>query len=122
MHFRVVVAHRGRHHHRIGRRGVLRVVADRDADALRRQAARRRAFAEIGAADLVALVGQHLGDARHAGAADADEVDALDLVLHGLPFLRASSAQACATTAVASGRARRAPSRPSAPAAGATGS
>ena len=40
--------------------------------ALRRQPARRRALAEIGSADFKALVGQHLGDARHAGTADAD--------------------------------------------------
>ena len=37
---------------------------------------------EVGPGDLIALRRQHLGDAAHAGAADADEVDALDLVLH----------------------------------------
>ena len=48
----------------------------------RARRARDRARGEIGAGDLVALRREHLGDAAHAGAADADEVDALDLVLH----------------------------------------
>ena len=51
---------------------------------------------------LVALRHEHLGDAAHPGAADADEVDALDLVLHrGVP----SATQASATRSAASGRA-----------------
>ena len=47
--------------------------------------ARRRVAAFVGqvrAADLVAEVEQHLGDAAHAGTADADEMDMFDLVLH----------------------------------------
>ena len=53
---------------------------------------------EVRAAHLVAEVDQHLGDAAHARAADADEMDAPDLVLH-----RASSMQRSATTRAASG-------------------
>src|ERR1019366_713760 len=56
-------------------------------------------FAQIGACDLVAEVEQHLGDAAHAAAADADEMDTLNFVLHA----RASSMQARATASVASG-------------------
>ena len=48
----------------------------------RARRARDRALGEVGAGHLVALRREHLGDAAHAGAADADEVDALDLVLH----------------------------------------
>ena len=80
--FRVVVTHRRRYHHGIGRCGVLRAVADRDAYALRRQTPRRGTFGEIGTADRIALIRQYLGDARHAGTADADEMDAFDFVFH----------------------------------------
>ena len=59
------------------RRGRWRCVAPEP-----RQAPRHRAVGEIGARHAVALRHQHLGDAAHAGAADADEVHALDLVLH----------------------------------------
>ena len=57
-------------------------VADRDVDAHGRQAPGHRAFAQIRARDAIALGREHLGDAAHAGAADADEMHALDLVLH----------------------------------------
>src|SRR5881296_3422226 len=53
---------------------------------------------EVRAADLVAEVDQHFGDARHACAADADEMDPPDLVLH-----LASSMQRAATSRAASG-------------------
>ena len=42
----------------------------------------RRAVRQVGARDLVAEVEQHFGDAAHAGAADADEMNMLDRVLH----------------------------------------
>ena len=72
-------------------------MADRDRDAEPGEAPRDGARGEVGAGDLVALRREHLGDAAHAGAADADEVDALDLVLHRA---RAPSAmQASATRA-----------------------
>src|SRR5438046_7796906 len=53
---------------------------------------------EVRAADLVAEVDQHFGDARHTCAADADEMDPPDLVLH-----LASSMQRAATRRAASG-------------------
>jgi hypothetical protein len=37
---------------------------------------------QVGAGDLVAEVQQHLGDAAHADAADADEMDALNFCKH----------------------------------------
>src|SRR6185312_12097257 len=70
---------------------------------------------EVGAADPIALRRQNLGDAAHAGAADADEVHALDLVLHRAPAARQASAMrtaaswrptARAATASASARSR----------------
>src|SRR6185295_11378820 len=74
------------------------------------QAARRGVLRQVRAAHLVAEVGQHLGDARHARAADAHEMDVPDLVLH-----RAMLMQRSATTRAASGlpsaRALRAMSR-----------
>ena len=101
-HFRVVRAHRGRDHHRVGALDVLALVPEGDAAAHRRQAPGRRVGREIRAAHLVAEVHQHLGDAAHAGAADADEMDAMDLVLHA-PRAPASSMQRSATIRAASG-------------------
>ena len=103
------VADRRRHDDGVGtlRRSRARV-PDRDVDAERTQPARRRALGEVGARHLVALRRQHFGDAAHAGAADADEVDALDLVLHAGPRAacrpRASSMHASATRSAASRR------------------
>ena len=72
---RVVGAHRARHDDDVGARDVLGAVADADAGAQRGQAARHVAVAQVRAGDRVAEVQQHLGDPRHADAADADEMD-----------------------------------------------
>ena len=72
---RVVGAHRAGHDDHVGARDVLGAVADADAGAQRRQPARDVALAHVRAGDRVAEVQQHLGDARHADAADADEMD-----------------------------------------------
>src|ERR1700674_510400 len=64
----------------------------------RGEALRRRVRGRVGAAHRVAEIEQHLCDAAHAGAANADEVNLFDLVLHA-----AHSAHASATRAVASG-------------------
>ena len=72
---RVVGAHGAGHDDDVGARDVLGAVADADAGAQRRQPARDVALAQVGAGDRVAEVQQHLGDAGHADAADADEVD-----------------------------------------------
>ena len=79
---------------------VRRVVADARVDALRAQLldGRRRAIA---ARDRAAVAPQHARDARHAGAADAQEVQ---LGAHGRPRARRRSSRA--TAAAASGRAQ----------------
>src|SRR5215471_8632504 len=82
-----------------------RVVADRDAHAEVREAARHRACDKIGTRNLITLRCQHLGNAAHPGAANADEVDAFDLVLHRVGVPRAMHASA--TRSAASGRATR---------------
>ena len=88
--FGVVGGDRGRHDDRVGVGDVGRRVADGDLDAEALEAARRGARGEIRAGHPVALRRQHFGDAAHAGAADADEVHALDLVLHRAPAARQS--------------------------------
>ena len=64
------------------------------------QAPHDGALGDVGAAHPVAQAREHLGDAGHARAADADEVDVVDLVLH------ARDSQRSAQRAVASGRPR----------------
>ena len=106
-HLGVVGAHRGRRDDRLGAGDVIGVVADRDADAERGERPRRRALALVGARDRVAEVVQDLGDAAHAGTADADEVDVLDGVLHAARVLHAATIASIssATRAAACGRA-----------------
>ena len=58
---------------------VLGLVADRDRRPELRQAPRRLVGGEVRAGDLVAQVEEHLGDAVHARAADADHVDVFQL-------------------------------------------
>ena len=57
--------------------GVGRVVADRDPGAEAGEAAGRIALGAVAARDMVAEGEEDLGEARHAGAADADEVHAV---------------------------------------------
>src|SRR5450759_356782 len=64
------------------------------------QAPGYRVVVEIGAAHAKAEVEQNFGDAAHARAADAHEVNAFDLVLHAA---LASSTHTSATVRVASG-------------------
>src|SRR6185436_9024215 len=97
-HLRVVGLHRRRDHDRIRAVHMLGLMAMRNLDPQPRQTARRAVLRQVGAAHLVAEVGQHLGDARHARAADAHEMDVTDLVLH-----RAMLMQRSATTRAASG-------------------
>ena len=54
-------------------------VADGDACAERRQALDGRAAARIRPLDAVAEIDEHLGDAAHADAPDADEMDRTDI-------------------------------------------
>jgi hypothetical protein len=50
----------------------------------RRQALRDCGTFQVGAGDFVAEVQQYLGNAAHADAADAYEMDALDFGEHGV--------------------------------------
>ena len=72
--FRIVVLDRRRNDHGIGRRDVFRGMAAVAIRAPRLPAAASPHCRQVGAADLEAEIEQHLGDAAHAGAADADEV------------------------------------------------
>jgi hypothetical protein len=104
---RVVGLHRGRYHHHVGVLHARRIVTVSDLRAEPGQMARDRRLPEIRAADLVAQIQQHLGDAGHAGAADAEEMDAahaahrlIDQAVHA-----AASRQASAITSAALGQA-----------------
>jgi hypothetical protein len=55
-------------------------MADKDARAVLSQALDVGIVARIGTLHLVAEVEEHFGDAGHADAADADEVDGADFV------------------------------------------
>ena len=101
-HLGIVAAHRGRGDDAVGALDVGGVMPEHDGGAERIEPARRRAAGDVRAADPVAQVEQHLGDAAHARAADADEVDVLDLVFHGV---RAACSHTSATWRAASGRA-----------------
>ena len=81
-HFRVVRLHGARHHDGVGAFHLVRLVLQRNLHAERAQAPRCRIGREIRAAHLIAKVRQHFGDAGHADAADAHEMDAPHLVLH----------------------------------------
>src|SRR5690606_10803551 len=80
---------------------VLRIVAGEDLRAQRGQPPRGGAVAQVAARDAKALVEQHLGDAAHARAADADEMDVANGVFHAL-LTFASSMQAPTTASTAS--------------------
>jgi hypothetical protein len=77
-HLGVVVGHRARGDHDVGVADVLRGVTEHDPGAEPRQALGDGVRFEVAALHLVTQVEQHLGDAAHAAAADAHEVDAMD--------------------------------------------
>ena len=77
--FGIVALDGGGHHHHVGAVEVLGLVADGDLDALVAQALDVGAVGDVRAVHGVAEIGQHLGDAAHADAADADEVDRADV-------------------------------------------
>ena len=70
---------RGDHHH-LRALEVLRLLADEDLRALALQPLGDRARLGVRPLHGEAVVQQHLGDPRHADAADADEVDRPDVV------------------------------------------
>ena len=45
------------------------------------------AVGAVGAGDLIALLQQHLGQAGHAGAADADHVDTLAFIIANMRYV-----------------------------------
>ena len=81
--FGVVGPHRGRGHHHVDVGEVLAAVAITDRSAQLTEAPGDLALFEVGTGHLVAEIDEHLGDAAHADAADADEVDFADLAEHG---------------------------------------
>ena len=90
-HFRIIRPHGGGHHHRIGIGQMLFRVADIYRCAQFLEAFRGDAVAEIGTAHLIAKIEQHLGDAAHAGAADANEVQMFNFMFHFFLFGRDAS-------------------------------
>ena len=92
--FGIVALDRGRDDDDRGRAEIGRVVADEDGRALLAQALDVGVVARVRALDLMAEVEQHLGDARHADAADADEMDGADLArqFHAAPLPRGPAA------------------------------
>ncbi|MCY1397037.1 hypothetical protein D9M71_120250 [compost metagenome] len=70
--------HGAGHHQHIGVLGVLGAMADEDLRTETLQALSHDRRLEVGAGNPVAQVQQHFGDAAHAHAADADEVDTTD--------------------------------------------
>jgi hypothetical protein len=58
------------------------VVSETDLGSPMFQPHGRRVFRDVGAANHETQVEHELGDTAHTGAADPDEVDILDLVLH----------------------------------------
>ena len=100
-HFRILTLHgSGGDNH--GRSlNVLCRVADRDLDAPLAQAFDHIPLGNIGALHTVAEVVHHLGNAGHADAADANEVDRADVgadALHATPPLRARASPLLAGT------------------------
>src|SRR5690606_992592 len=77
-HFGVLTIHGARNHDHIGPDHVAGGVTDVHRYTEPAQASGNGAFGQVGTADLITLVEQHFGDAAHAGATDADEVDATD--------------------------------------------
>ena len=73
---------RGRDDHDFGVAEVLGAVADEALDALVAQALHVGAVGLVGALHAVAEIVQHLGDAAHADAADADEMHQADRLRH----------------------------------------
>ncbi len=81
--FRIAVLDGGRNHHHARMRRVLGLVADEDLHALRAQPLGVGAFLGVGARHLVAEVLHHRGNARHADAANADEMNGTGVERNG---------------------------------------
>ncbi len=77
--FGVVALDRGRGHHHRRLAEILRGMADHYLDPALAQALDDIALGNVGALHAVAEVVHHFGNARHADAADADEMDRADV-------------------------------------------
>ena len=77
--FRIAAADGGRDHDDRGIAEILGFLADHDRDAELAEPFDDIALGNVGALHLVAELVHHLGDAGHADAADADEVDRPDV-------------------------------------------
>src|SRR5260363_165102 len=73
-HFGVVFTHSARHDDGVRAFDMRRIVTVRNARAQTGQPFGCRIANQIGAADAVAQIQQHFGDATHAGASDADKM------------------------------------------------
>ena len=73
--FRIAVLDGGRNHDDAGVRGGFGFVADRNLNALAAQALDIGAVLGVGTGDIIAKVLHHRGDAGHADAANADEMN-----------------------------------------------
>ena len=81
-HLGVVRVDRGREDDHLGPLHVGRCMPDEHASAEARDSLRGLGRLEVAARDLVAHGEQHLGDPRHAGAADSDQVNAMRAPVH----------------------------------------
>ena len=86
-HLGVVLLDGGGRHHRIGAGDMVGAVAYIGGDAKRCQAFGGGVVGQVGARNGVAQIAQHLGNAGHARAAHADEMNVLDGVFHTDPFI-----------------------------------
>src|SRR5690606_12500433 len=77
-----VLLHRGRDDDDLGLAEIFSSMADEAGDALLAQALDIGTVGLVGALHLVAKIVQHLGDAAHADAANADEVHDADCLRH----------------------------------------
>ncbi len=83
LHFRIVAGDCRGNDDSVGAQHVASSMPFVDGRAQRLEPTRGRIEGQVGAADAIAQVEQHLGDAGHAGTTDADEMNVFDLVLHG---------------------------------------
>ncbi len=88
--FGIVLLDRRRHHHDLGVAEIFGAVSDGDLHALVAQPFDVGAVGLVGALHGVAEIHQHLGDAAHADAADADEMHRTDVArqFHGRSSLQ----------------------------------
>src|SRR5437016_5682453 len=75
---RILTRNRRTRDHNFSPGHIFSTMSDEDNGAQTRQTLRNLGIAEIRTRNFVAEVQQHLGDAAHADAADADKMNALD--------------------------------------------